>query len=72
MGNSDKKRELPPVPEPLPTPLVDAHTHLDACGAVGADDVRAMVDRAERGGVGRVVTVADDLESAEWTVRAAG
>lgn len=72
MGNSDKKRELPPVPEPLPTPLVDAHTHLDACGAVGADDVRAMVDRAERGGVGRVVTVADDLESAEWTVQAAG
>ena len=72
MGNSDKKRELPPVPEPLPTPLVDAHTHLDACGAVSADDVRAMVDRAERGGVGRVVTVADDLESAEWTVRAAG
>jgi len=72
LGNSDKKRELPPVPEPLPTPLVDAHTHLDACGAVSADDVRAMVDRAERGGVGRVVTVADDLESAEWTVRAAG
>ena len=72
MGNSDTKRELPPVPEPLPTPLVDAHTHMDACGAVGAEDVRAMVDRAERGGVGRVVTVADDLDAARWAVEAAG
>ena len=71
MGNSDAKRELPPVPEPLPTPLVDAHTHMDACGAEGAGDVRAMVDRAERGGVGRVVTVADDLDAARWAVRAA-
>lgn len=71
MGNSDAKRELPPVPEPLPTPLVDAHTHMDACGAVSAEDVRAMVDRAERGGVGRVVTVADDLDAARWAVRAA-
>lgn len=70
MGNSDKSRELPPVPEALPASAVDAHTHLDACGAVTADDVRAIVDRAERAGVGRVVTVADDIESAKWVVDA--
>ena len=27
------ERPLVPAPEPLPAPVVDAHTHLDACGA---------------------------------------
>ena len=62
----DEKRELPPIPDRLPVSTVDAHTHLDACGAVTAADVKAMVDRAERAGVTRVVTVADDLASARW------
>jgi TatD DNase family protein len=62
--------ELPPVPEPLPVPVVDAHTHLDACGATDAASVTAMVDRAASAGVGRVVTVADDLPAARWAVSA--
>ncbi|WP_329067557.1 TatD family hydrolase [Amycolatopsis sp. NBC_01480] len=66
----DEKRELPPIPDRLPASVVDAHTHLDACGAVTAADVTAMVDRAERAGVARVVTVADDLASARWAVDA--
>lgn len=65
------KRELPPLPEPLSAPAVDAHTHLDAIGATTPEGVRAAADRAERAGVGRLVTVADDIESARWTVRAA-
>ncbi|HEX3588922.1 MAG TPA: TatD family hydrolase [Pseudonocardiaceae bacterium] len=69
---SRRDGELPPVPEPLPVPVVDAHTHLDACGATDPDGVREMVDRAESAGVGRVVTVADDLPSARWVVQAAG
>ncbi|MGW5754253.1 TatD family hydrolase [Nocardia rhamnosiphila] len=64
------KRPAPPLPEPL-TPLVDAHTHLDACGATDAASVAEMVDRAAAVGVGRVVTVADDLDAARWAVRAA-
>ncbi|MBO0882951.1 MAG: TatD family hydrolase [Mycobacterium sp.] len=60
----------PPAPEPL-SPLVDAHTHLDACGAIDGDDVRAIVDRAAAVGVVAVVTIADDLESARWVTRAA-
>ncbi|HTM85790.1 MAG TPA: TatD family hydrolase [Mycobacterium sp.] len=64
------ERDAPPAPEPL-TPLVDAHTHLDACGAKGADSVRAIVDRAAAVGVQAVVTVADDLDSARWVTRAA-
>jgi TatD DNase family protein len=51
--------------------LVDAHTHLDACGAVDAGSVAAMVDRAAAAGVGRVVTVADDLAAARFAVQAA-
>ncbi|MEU6270575.1 TatD family hydrolase [Saccharopolyspora shandongensis] len=69
MSKRDRKRE-PPVPEALPAPAVDAHTHLDACGAKTPDEVRAMVDRAQAAGVGRVVTVADDIASAEWAVEA--
>lgn len=64
------KREAPPAPEPL-APLVDAHTHLDACGADDADGVTAIVDRAAAVGVGAVVTIADDLDSARWVTQAA-
>jgi len=63
-------RPPPPAPEPL-APLIDAHTHLDACGAYDADGVRAIVDRAAAVGVGTVVTIADDLDSARWVTRAA-
>lgn len=65
------RRELPPVPQRLPTPVVDAHTHLDACGARDAADVIAMADRAAAAGVTRLVTVADDLVSARWVTEAA-
>ena len=64
------QRPAPPAPEPL-TPLVDAHTHLDACGAEDADGVRAIVDRAAAVGVQAVVTIADDLDSARWVTQAA-
>ncbi|MFF0147993.1 TatD DNase family protein [Amycolatopsis sulphurea] len=66
----EDKRALPPIPDRLPVTVVDAHTHLDACGAVDAADVTAMLDRAERAGVARVVTVADDLTAARWAVEA--
>ena len=64
------ERAAPPTPEPL-APLIDAHTHLDACGAVDADGVRAIADRAAAVGVAAIVTVADDLDSARWVTRAA-
>ncbi len=73
MAVSDKRsarREKPPAPRPL-APLIDAHTHLDACGATDAASIRAIVDRAEAVGVQAVVTIADDLASARWVVEAA-
>ncbi|AQA06173.1 DNAase [Mycobacterium sp. MS1601] len=63
-------REAPPLPTPL-APLIDAHTHLDACGATDAASVAEILDRAQAAGVGAVVTIADDLDSARWVVQAA-
>ncbi|WGV48089.2 TatD family hydrolase [Rhodococcus erythropolis] len=65
-----KDRPAPDAPDPL-SPLIDAHTHLDACGAHDAATVAEIVDRAEAVGVGRVVTVADDLDAARFAVDAA-
>jgi TatD DNase family protein len=63
-------RPPPPAPEPL-APLIDAHTHLDACGATNAESVGKIVDRAAAVGVQAVVTIADDLASARWVTEAA-
>ena len=65
-------RPLVPAPEPLPGPVVDAHTHLDACGCSTPDQVSAAMARAAAVGVRQVVTVADDLASARWAATAAG
>ena len=51
--------------------MIDAHTHLDACGATDAESIRAILDRAEAVGVQAVVTIADDLASARWVTEAA-
>jgi TatD DNase family protein len=68
---SDRRGAPPPPPDPLPAPVVDAHTHLDACGVRTAEDLTAAMDRAAAVGVTRVVTVADDLDSARWAAEAA-
>jgi TatD DNase family protein len=62
--------ELPPAPARLPATVVDAHTHLDACGASDQAEVRAVMDRAAAVGVAAVVTVADDMDAARWVVSA--
>lgn len=64
------RRPAPEPPEPL-SPLIDAHTHIDACGATDPESVAALVDRARAVGVRELVTVADDLEAARFAVRAA-
>ncbi|MFE3223492.1 TatD family hydrolase [Nocardia sp. NPDC059228] len=64
------RRPAPEPPEPL-SPLIDAHTHIDACGATDPEAVAALVERARAVGVRELVTVADDLEAARFAVRAA-
>jgi TatD DNase family protein len=70
VSSKRSERAQPPAPEPL-IPLIDAHTHLDACGATDAASVTAIVDRAAAVGVQAVVTIADDLEAARWATQAA-
>ncbi|MFC4002748.1 TatD family hydrolase [Prauserella oleivorans] len=65
-----KRDQRPPVPDRLPAPAIDAHTHLDACGAETAADVARLLDRAGEAGIERVVTVADDLAAARWAAEA--
>ncbi|MCF8570312.1 TatD family hydrolase [Gordonia sp. HY002] len=69
-SKKDKRRQPPPDPTPLPG-LIDAHTHLAACGGRTADDVSAILDHAEAVGVSHVVTVADDMVDARWALEAA-
>lgn len=66
-----RRRTPPPDPEPL-APLIDAHTHLAACGGRDPESVKQILDRAEAVGVRAVVTVADDMVDARWAVEAAG
>lgn len=65
-----RRREPPPDPAPL-SGLVDAHTHLAACGGRDPDSVRAILDHAQAVGVAQVVTVADDMIDARWALQAA-
>ncbi|MCC2314610.1 TatD family hydrolase [Cellulomonas xiejunii] len=79
-----KRRETgwPPSPEPLPSPVVDNHTHLDsvvgwradgwdpaepAASAAAAPDLAAHLTRAAAVGVTRMVQVGCDLDALTWT-----
>ncbi|MEC3916977.1 TatD family hydrolase [Nocardia sp. CDC160] len=64
------RRPAPEPPQPL-SPLIDAHTHVDACGATDPESVAALVERARAVGVRELVTVADDLAAARFAVQAA-
>lgn len=65
------RKELAPSPDPLPEAVIDAHTHLDACGADTAEEVDAAMARAARVGVIAAVTVGGDMPSNRWSVAAA-
>ena len=69
-SKKDKRRQPPPDPAPLPG-LIDAHTHLAACGGRTPEAVRDILDHAESMGVSHVVTVADDMVDARWALQAA-
>lgn len=60
----------PAAPDPLPSPIVDNHCHLDF---PAGDEPRSVEDRlaeAEAAGVTRVVQIGCDLDSARWTADA--
>jgi TatD DNase family protein len=66
----------PPDPEPLPGPVFDAHTHLDAMAqragvAPSHEFVAAVMARARAVGVVKAITVGDSVASSRWCVDAA-
>ncbi|MGK5518562.1 TatD family hydrolase [Micromonospora sp. URMC 107] len=73
--------EFPPVPEPLPRPVLDSHTHLDITvseagvpprpdgdpgGGPAEDPVAVAVAVAASVGVDRLVQVGVDVASSRW------
>jgi TatD DNase family protein len=62
-----REGDPPSAPEPLPSPVLDSHTHLDI---VGTDPTR-QIAAAEAVGVDRLVQVGVDVESSRWGVRLA-
>ncbi|MFC8599892.1 TatD family hydrolase [Isoptericola sp. NPDC057191] len=72
-----RERGFPADPEPLPVPVADNHTHLDAIAGVLPDDVAVPtveehLARAAAAGVDRVVQVGCDLPGIDWTVELLG
>jgi TatD DNase family protein len=63
--------EFPPPPEPLRTPVIDSHTHLDITLEEGLESIDAAVARARDAGVDRLVQVGVDVPSSRWGVEAA-
>ena len=62
----------PDAPEPLPSPVVDNHCHLDHRIKGGlVIDVDDALDRAAAVNVNRIVQVGCDLEGSRWAVEAA-
>jgi len=62
----------PDAPDPLPSPVVDNHCHMDHRSKDGwIIDVDDALDRAAAVGVTRVVQVATDVPSSTWAVQTA-
>jgi len=75
------RTERPPLPDPLPLPVVDDHTHLDIPGDTrdawphhGEHDgqLDRLLDQAASVNVARAVQIGCDLPSARWTVDLVG
>jgi TatD DNase family protein len=61
---ADRWGEAPPAPLPLPTAVLDSHTHLDIVGG----DPAEQIAKAAAVGVNRIVQVGVDVPSSRWSV----
>ncbi len=65
------EKELPPLPEPLPHPVIDSHTHLDSVTEMTGLPATDAIAQASRVNVTGLVQVGCDLPSARWAVEVA-
>ena len=66
--NAIDELKLPPLPEPLPSPVVDNHTHFLSTLQYSGLDERTSLDLASSVGVTRVIDVGYDLESSRAAI----
>lgn len=64
-------RPLPPAPDPLPAPVTDSHTHLDATRSMTGLDPSDAIEQARQVNVTRLVQVGCDVASSAWAVETA-
>ena len=63
-----RDRTFPPAPEPLRTPVLDSHCHLDIRDGEAWMDVDDALAAATAAGVPRIVQIGCDLPGARWAV----
>ena len=63
--------DYPPAPEPLRTPVLDSHCHLDISTHDASLTVAEALAAARAVGVTRLVQIGCDLPSARWSVEVA-
>src|SRR4051812_26764012 len=67
---SHRRGEFPPATEPLATPVLDSHTHLDLTldddYAAGPTSVTDAIAWAAAAGIDRLVQVGVDVPSSRW------
>jgi TatD DNase family protein len=71
--NRDLDRELPPAPQPLQVPAIDAHAHLEIVTNTSPDspEIAEVIAAATAAGVTRLVQVGYSAEQSKWCVKLA-
>ncbi len=69
VGQRDLRR--PPLPDPLPSPVVDNHCHLDISDGDGWLEPAEALRMSAEVGVPRIVQIGCDLPGARWAVETA-
>jgi TatD DNase family protein len=71
--NRDLDRELPPAPQPLQVPAIDAHAHLEIVTNTSPDspEIAEVIAAAAAAGVTRLIQVGYSAEQSKWCVKLA-
>jgi TatD DNase family protein len=70
-GTAERATRRPPAPDPLPSPVVDNHCHLDIRDGDDWMDPSEALERSTAVGVPRIVQIGCDLPGAQWAAELA-